>query len=224
MGDTVARIRVNNKHYEIVVDLDEAMKVKKGEGSVGAALLANNIFYNTKDGSLASKEDLMAAFDSSDVNEVAEKIIKRGEIELPKEYRDEETEKRRKQAIDYFLRNAIDSRTGRPFTPEALDSAFSQAGVNIVNKPIEQQISAISGAIKTIIPLKIETKKISITIPAIYTGKLSGLINDYKEKEDWMGDGSLKVRVNIPVGLQSEFYDKLNAVTHGAAITEEIKE
>jgi ribosome maturation protein SDO1 len=58
----------------------------------------------------------------------------------------------------------------------------------------------------------------------IYTGKIYGLVNQYKEKEDWLADGSLKVIVNIPVGLQMEFYDKLNAVTRGAVLSEEIKQ
>jgi ribosome maturation protein SDO1 len=156
--------------------------------------------------------------------EVAEKIIKKGNIELPQEYRDEEVEKRKKQIIDFYLRNAIDSRSNRPFTPEIIEASIKQSGVNITNKPVDQQISNITESLKTIIPLKIETKKIIITIPAVYTGKVYGVINEYKEKEDWLSDGSLKVVVSIPVGLQSEFYDKLNAITHGAAITEETKE
>ena len=61
-------------------------------------------------------------------------------------------------------------------------------------------------------------------IPAIHTGKAYGIINPYKESEDWLSDGSLQVTVAIPAGLVMEFYDKLNSVTHGSALTEEIKE
>ena len=57
----------------------------------------------------------------------------------------------------------------------------------------------------------------------MHTGRAYGIINEYKEKEEWLGNGDLKVIVNIPVGLQSEFYDKLNSITHGAALTEELK-
>ena len=78
--------------------------------------------------------------------------------------------------------------------------------------------------LKSVIPIKIETKKIAITIPAIHTGKVYGLVKDYKDKENWLSNGDLRVIINIPVGLQMEFYDKLNAITHGSALTEEIKQ
>ena len=69
-----------------------------------------------------------------------------------------------------------------------------------------------------------ETKKIKIKIPAEHTGRAYGLIQDYKEKEEWLSNGSLEVILNIPTGIQSDFYDKLNNITHGSALTEEIKE
>ena len=201
------------------------MKIKKGEaGDIASALLMNDIFHNSKNGEKAGQEDLKKAFGTTDLNEVAEKIIKKGNIELPQEHRDEEREKKKKQVVDWYVRNAVDAKTGRPFTQETISSAISNAGVNIDKKPVEQQISKISEALSKVIPLKIETKKLIITIPAVYTGKVYGIVNEYKEKEDWLSNGDLKVTVNMPVGLQSEFYDKLNAVTHGAALTEEIKE
>ena len=49
-------------------------------------------------------------------------------------------------------------------------------------------------------------------------------MHSYKESEEWLADGSLKCIVNIPAGLQMEFYDKINAITHGAVLSEEIKE
>ena len=225
MADTIARTKIGSNHYEVVVDLDEALKIKKGEGGdVGSALLMNEIFHNSKNGEKPSQDDLKKDFGTTDVNEVAERIIKKGEIQLPQEHRDEEREKKKKQIIDWFVRNAVDAKTDRPFTPEILSESMSKAGVNIDNKPIEQQISDITGKLSKILPIKIETKKLLITIPAVYTGKVYGIVNEYKEKEDWLSNGDLRVTVNVPVGLQSEFYDKLNAITHGAALTEEIKE
>ena len=93
----------------------------------------------------------------------------------------------------------------------------------LVNRPVDQQINKIIELLKPILPIKIETKKIKITLPAIYTGKAYGLFNEYKEKEDWLNNGDLQVTINLPVGLQMEFYDKLNAITHGAALSQEVK-
>ena len=49
-------------------------------------------------------------------------------------------------------------------------------------------------------------------------------INQYKEKEKWLNNGDLEVNVAVPSGIIMEFYDKLNSITHGSAITAEIKE
>ena len=72
--------------------------------------------------------------------------------------------------------------------------------------------------------IKIETKRLKIVIPAMHSGKAYSLIKEYREKEEWLNNGDLQVIVNIPAGLQLEFYDKLNGITHGSSIVEEIKQ
>jgi len=96
--------------------------------------------------------------------------------------------------------------------------------VNIKNAPIENQIKEILEQISKIIPIRIETKKIKVIIPAIHTGKAYSIIGQYKEEENWMNDGSLEVVISIPAGMVMDFYDKLNSATHGSALTEEIKQ
>lgn len=225
MTNTIVKMRVGSKHYEIMVDLELALKLRKGDNvAIQNVLLANEIFTNHKSGEKASSADLTSAFGIADVFAVADRMVKKGDIQLPKDYRDEQQDNKKKQVVDWFARNAVDARNGRPFTPQAISSAIDQKGINITNLPLDQQISGITEALKTILPIKIETKKIAITIPAIYTGKVYSIVNQYKQKEDWLSDGSLKVTISLPVGLQMEFYDKLNAITHGAALSEEIKE
>ena len=74
-----------------------------------------------------------------------------------------------------------------------------------------------------IIPIRLETKRIKITIPAIHTGQAYGIITQYKEEERWLDDGSLEAIISVPSGIVIDFFDKLNGVTHGSALTEEIK-
>lgn len=222
--DTIARMRVGSKNFEIAADLDMALKLRKGENvNIQNVMLAEGIFTNIKNGSKASSADLKAAFQTDDIFAAATKIVQKGDIELPKDYRDEQQEAKRKKIIDWFSRNAVDAKSGRPFTPDQIAKAIEQTKMNLANQTAEQLIPAVTEAIRRILPIKIETKKLAVTIPAVHTGKLYGLVNEYKEKEDWLSNGDLKVIVNIPIGLQSEFYDKLNAVTHGAALTEEVK-
>ena len=220
--NTTARIKKAGKRFEIIVDLDNAMKLKKGEIS-SISIEGDSIFSDSKKGQRASPSDLKEAFGTEDINEIANIIIKEGEVLTTQEYRDEEQEKKFKQIVDFLVTNAINPQTNNPHTPERIKSALEEAHVNIKKVPVENQINEIVEIINKVIPLKIETKKIKITVPAVHTGKAYGIVNQYKEGEKWKDDGSLEVIVNIPAGIVIDFYDKLNSVTHGSALTEEIK-
>jgi len=220
---TTARIRKEGKNFEILVDLDEALKVRKGEGNINTAVVSDSVFYNLKAGEHASSEDLNKAFGSENIMIVAEKIIKGGEVVLTTEHMREEQSQKYKQVVDFLVKNAV-SPGGQPYTSDRIETALREAGVNVKNKPVEQQVSEILEQLQKILPIKVETKKIKVTIPAQHTGKAYGVVQEFKESEEWQGNGDLVVVLNIPAGLVMDFYDKLNSVTHGSALSEEIGE
>lgn len=225
MGDTVARLRVGSLIFETMVDLDNALKFKKGMPvSINDIIRDQTVYMDLKKGLKAGSGDLKKSFGTDNFEEVVAKIVKKGEVEVTQEHRDAETDRRRKQIVDFLIKNAVDSRTNRPFTPDMIENALNQSGVKIENKAFEGQINDILEKLRKILPIKIETKKLLIRIPAEHTGRVYGIIQEYKEKENWLNDGSLEVVLNLPIGLQSDFYDKLNSITHGSAITKEIKE
>ncbi len=222
MTQTTARIKQKGKHFEIIVDLDSAMKFKKGQTS-SFEPEDERIFANSRKGEVASNSDLMSSFGTTDIAEIAKKIVKEGEVLLSQDYRDEEREKKLKQVVDFLSRNSVNPQTGNPHTPERIHKALEEAHVNIKNAPIDSQIKEILEQIERIIPIKIETKRIKIKIPAIHTGKAYSIISQHKEEENWLNDGSLEVVISMPSGMLMDFYDKLNSATHGSALTEEIK-
>jgi len=224
MTQTVARIKQTGKPFEIIVDLDKALKFKKENGSADF-LESYNIFSDSKKGFVAPSKDLEEAFGTTEVGIIAEKIVKNGEVLLTQEHRDEKKEKSIKQVVDFLASNSVDPQTGNPHTPERIKNALREAHVNIKNTPIEDQINEIIEKISSILPIKIDTRRVKITIPAIYTGKAYGILSPYKEDETWLNNGDLMITVVIPSGTQLfSFYDKLNSITHGSAITEEIKD
>lgn len=223
MTTTIARIKKLGKHFEVLVNLEDALKFRKGESSYIEAE-GDRIFKDSKKGEIPTKEDLKEAFGTTDVNEIVKKIVKDGEVQTTQEYRDAEQEKKFKQIVDFLAKNCFDPQTGRPHTTERIKNAIEQTDFNIKNTSIENQISEILEKISSLIPIKIETKKVKIKIPALHTGKAYGVVATYKTSENWLNDGSLEVIVEVPSGMIMDFYDKLNGVTHGSAITQEIKE
>lgn len=219
-----ARIKVKGKRFEIHVNLDKAIEFKKGKNILAQEFMdAPVIFSDIKKGLRVSSDELTAAFGTSDAFEIGKKIVKDGEILLPTDYRNKEQDTKRKQIVDWISKNAIDPASGRPHTPTRIEDALNKAGVNITNQPVDEQITKIIEQLRPIIPIRIENKKLRVRVPSIYTGQVYGLVNAYKEKEEWLSNGDLSCTINLPVGLQMDFYDKLNAITHGSAIVEEIK-
>ncbi len=224
MTQTTAKIRQGSKHFEIIVDMEKALAFKKGENTSFDFLETDTIFTDSKKGNVASSSDLEEAFKTTDTNEIAAKIVKSGDINVTSEHRSAEQEQKIKQVVDFLVTNAINPQSGNPHTANRIESALHEAHINIKNVPVDQQIQEIIAELSKVLPIKIETKKVKIVIPAIYTGKGYGIISQYKEKESWLSNGDLEVTVNVPAGMIMDFYDKLNSVTHGSALTEEIKE
>lgn len=223
MVQTTARIKIKGKEFEIIVDLDEALKFRKGE-SDWLEIGGDRVFTDVKKGNVPSTKDLEECFGTTDVSEIGKKIVRNGEVLTTQSYRDAEQEKKFRQVVDFISKNAINPQTGNPHTPDRIEKALEEAHVNVKNVPIENQIKEIIEHISKIIPIRVATKRVKITVPAIHTGKVYNLISQYKEEENWMNDGSLEVVVSVPSGMLMDFYDKLNSATHGSALTQEMKE
>ncbi len=223
MASVEARIKINGKHFEISVDLDEALKVKSGKGDIKSALQSTSVYYDLKKANAASQVDLNEAFGTTDIYEIARRIIEKGEVQKTQEFRDEERERKVKQVITLILRNASDQH-GKPYTEERIKTAIKEAHYNFDNRPAEKQMHEVIEKLKNIIPIKMQMRRVKLKIPAQYTGQVYGLVQENKESEEWLPNGDLEVTMNIPAGLLMDFYDKINHSTHGAVQSEELSE
>lgn len=223
MTQTEARVTKKGKKYEILVDLEEALKIRDGKSTnIGSAVLTSAIFHNLKSGEQASTSELEIDFGTSNIDEVCMRILTHGEIVLPAEYLKKMQEGKYKQVVDFLSKNAV-SPQGVPYTPDRIMSALKEANVHVKNESMDKQISGIIIQLQKILPLKIEVKKIRVTLPAQYTGKAYGVVSEFKQEEEWLSNGDLRIIVGVPAGLVMDFFDKLNGVTHGAALTENIQ-
>lgn len=224
MTQTTARIKQHGKHFEIIVNLEGALKYRRGEANNVNFLEIDKVFTDAKKGLEAPVKELKEAFGTDDLNTVVSKIVKSGEIQLTQDFRDESREKKIKQVVDILSKIIYDPKTGNPHTPDRIKRALEEAHVNIKNGAIEVQIKEIIEQISKVLPVKMDERKIEVTVPAIYTGQAYGIISPYKVKEEWQNNGDLRATVVVSGAFLLPFFDKLNAVTHGSALTEEIKE
>ena len=215
----LARINKSGDHFEIAVDPDLAIKYKKGEDiDINEVIKSEHIFSDVKKGLLASEEKLKEIFGTSVPLEVAEEIIKKGEIQLTSEYRNKLIEDKKKQIITTIQRNGFNPSTGLPHPATRIEAAMEEVKVKIdEHKSAKEQVEDILKSIRVVIPISMEKKNIEITVPGEFTGKCYSIIQNMSavKKENWNSDGSLTALVEISAALQTELFDKLNAVAHG---------
>ncbi|MEA2051250.1 MAG: ribosome assembly factor SBDS [Euryarchaeota archaeon] len=222
----VARYKHGKKNFETLVDPELAYQIRSGgKGEVGSALAADEIFTDASKGEKATDGDLMDVFSTTDVVEIAERIIKEGEVQLTAAQRRKKVEEKRKMVIDQIARISINPQTKTPHTPTRIDIAMTEAKVHIDPfKSVDELVNETVKAIRPIIPIKIEESEIAIKIPAAYTGRVYELKGNYSViKEEWQGDGSFVAVVKIPAGMRDELFSFLNHITKGDVQTKIVK-
>lgn len=217
----IARITKAGQRFELLVDPEKAMEVKGGRAvPIEQLLAAPDVFEDARKGSRVQADKLNKAFGTNRLEDIAVKIIHEGEIQLTTEQRRHMTEERTKAVASLISRQGVDPRTGAPHPPERVLRAMEQAKVRIdPEKPAEQQVESVLKAIAPIIPIRSERTTVAIKIPAEHASRAAGVIRNFgsPSREEWAGDGSYMAVLEMPAGLQTELYDKLNALTKGAA-------
>ncbi|MFH1682157.1 MAG: ribosome assembly factor SBDS [Candidatus Woesearchaeota archaeon] len=221
----LARIKKEGHTFEISVDPDLAVKLKRGgDVDLREVLKAEKIFSDARKGELVSEAILEKYFKTVDPLKIAEIIIRKGEIQLTSEYRAEQREQKIRKLIELIHRNAVDPHTKLPLPITRIENAFAEAKVHLDEyKPAEEQLDEVVSKLRPVLAIKFEQANLVITIPSTYTGKAYSLVqkNSKLLKEDWNSDGSWTVLVEIPAGLKLEFIEKLNSLTHGEVIVTE---
>ncbi|MBW2969503.1 ribosome assembly factor SBDS [Candidatus Woesearchaeota archaeon] len=225
MSETLnlARLKKGSDVFEIVVNPEKAIHYRSHpETDIREAVVYPKIYSDAKKGLLAPEQRMQAVFGTTEPLEAAKQILQKGDIQVTAEYRQKLQEQKRNRIIDIIRRQGVDPRTNAPHPLTRIEAALKEAKVRIEEyKPAEQQIADILKALRPIIPIKLVTKEIQVILPAKYAPKAHSIIKVFGKviKERWENDGSWNGQVEIPGGMETEFYDKLNNTTHGQAQT-----
>ena len=221
LEDAVIGRYVHEGHkFEVLVDPDLAMEVKKGKEVNPDSLLAvDTVFKDSGKGEEQSETLLKEVFGTAEPAEVAKKIILQGSVQLTTEQRRAFREKRRREIIQIIATNALNPQTNAPHPPQRIERAIEEINPRIDEfKPASEQVPAILKELKKKLPLSFEKLQLAVKIPAVYTGRTQSELHHFEvKKEEWLNDGSLIMLVEIPAGLKNDLLNKANKATHGEA-------
>lgn len=223
----IARYDKYGERFEILIEPDAAQQFKDGEDiDILQNLVIEKIFKDSNKGERASEEKMQEIFGTMEVEKIAKTILLEGHIQLTTEQRRKMQEQKRKQIISIIARNAINPQTKTPHPPQRLDMALNEAKVHIDPfKSTDEQVQEIIEKLRPIIPIRMEKIVVAVKLLPLDIGKTYGDLKAFGKitKEEYQKDGSWIGLVEIPAGLQFEFYEKLNERTKGSVETKIIK-
>jgi ribosome maturation protein SDO1 len=222
----VARIERSGVRFEIMVDPDLALDFRKGkEVSMESILAVREVFKDAGRGERASEEELQKAFHTTDVFSISGEIIRHGDVQITTEHRRKLVEEKQRQIADTISRQGVDPKTNLPHPPQRILNAMEEAHVHVDPfKRSADQIEAVLEKIETILPISMERVEVELRIPLQFAGKASSVVRGIApvKKEEWRSQAWVAV-IEIPAGLQSEVYSKLNELTSGQVETKVVK-
>ncbi len=215
----LSRLRKQGRKFEIVIDPDKADLFRTGAiEDIREVLSAQKIFEDAQKGIFSSEVDLELAFPKMEILDIAEKILREGELQYSAKHREKLQEERRKKIIEIIHVNSINPQNNLPHPVTRIQNAMEEAKVRIDDRrSAEDQVHDILKKLNVILPIRFEQKHLQIHIDEKYAKKYFKDIRKYGKilKEEWLSDGHYLCTVEVPSGLYTDLIDELSRKTHG---------
>jgi ribosome maturation protein SDO1 len=223
----IARWETGGNRFEVLVDPKAVQDLKDGKDvDLSDKLALDQVFKDAKKGDKISEEFLEKTFHTRDLATIAKQIVQKGEVQVTTEQRHQLQAEKLKQIVQTIARNAMNPQTGAPHPAARIEAAMTEAKVHIDPfRPVDAQVQEVLAKLRPLLPIRLDVVKVRIRLPAQHYPRIIGELKGMGRllEEQWMGDGSWSGVIEIPAGVQTELYEKLNARTRGAAETALVK-
>jgi ribosome maturation protein SDO1 len=215
----IARLHHSGKKFEVLINPNKALELKKGgKVDMDDVLAYPAVYRDARNTDTIPQNELQEAFGTTDINKIADKIIREGELQMTTEQRREMVEKKKLQIAEIISKRGINPQTNAPHPTQRIIGVMDKVGVSV--DPFldaEMQIEKVLKAIKAIIPISLQKITIQLKIPAQFAGKSYTVLKSYGKSvsEQWTNDGGLQITLQILAGIQEELFQKVSSLTHG---------
>ncbi len=223
----VAKIKKAGQRFEVAIDPEKALEFRSGKIlDIKEVLKDIHIYTDVQKGERPSEDELRKAFGTVNQGEIAATILQKGEIQTTTAQRSEMHEAKKRQILDLLHLWGVDPRSKAPHPVARLESAFEEAKIKVDDrKSAQEQVEDVIKELAPILPIKIEHKKIKLSVPKEYAQQARGHVARVATivQEQWLSDGGWEGTIEIPGGMEPDLYDELNRITHGQLIAQHIQ-
>ncbi|MCL1979088.1 MAG: ribosome assembly factor SBDS [Methanomassiliicoccaceae archaeon] len=217
----IARLESHGETFEILLDPAVMGLLKQGKKVDLADFLAvEEVFKNAGKGTRPAEEKIKEVFGTSEISEIAKKIVEKGEVQMTAEQRKEMLDAKRNQVITYIAANAINPQTKLPHPYVRIELALEEAKFHVDPfRPIEKEIDEAMKLLRPLIPIRFEKSRVAIKLKGDDYGRCFDDMIHYGiiDREEWAADGSWIGLMELPAGMVPELTEKLKHKTKGTA-------
>lgn len=212
--------RAENSENSVPLTIEEIKKMP--DIDINDIYSSLTVFENAKKGDVYPDVFLEEMFGTVDLVEIAYLFLfdKDTEWNWTKSQREEFTAQKKKQIISIISKNSINPQIKKPHPPLRIEKAMKEAKYSVdMYKTAEEQIKDVISAISAIIPIRMENIELAVKIPASFAAKAYGTVEKFGrvKQSEWQNNGSWIGVMDLPAGMEAEFLDKINKLTHGRA-------
>nr|PVC52357.1 hypothetical protein MACL_00000832 [Theileria orientalis] len=135
------RLKVHGERFEIACYKNKVVNWRSGvETDIQEVLQSPYIFTNISKGKLANNNQLMKAFNTTDINKITKQILDKGEFQVSSEERKQILESTFRDIVSILHELTVNPNTGRPLTRTLLENALKSSGFSVsLNEPPKKQ-------------------------------------------------------------------------------------
>lgn len=196
MPEMLVRLKRGKTTFEVPTNEGSVTKFREKElKSLQDVLVSDEVYTDFKKGSKASKEQLVAAFETDNVNTILEQIVLKGDVQVSAGERKDKLEAKRQEIVAYIHKNYVDPGRGSQVPMTRVDLALAKLKPRIdADQPADRQVTAMMGKLTEILPLRKGNASISgvVTVPSRHMGAASGVVRKYGSvtEEEYGADGA----------------------------------
>lgn len=184
MPNMLVRLKRGKTTFEVLTNDGSVTKFREKElkNLQDVLVSGDDVFTDLKKGSKASKEQLVAAFETDNVKKVLEQIVLKGDVQVSAGERKDRLDAKRQEIVAHIHKNYVDPARGTQVPMTRVDLALQKLKPRIdADQPADRQVAAMMAKLTVILPLRKGNASISgvVTVPSRHIGAAGGVVRKH---------------------------------------------